>query len=84
MHDKRRKGPEKHTERIEVRMGTTLRNQFLATCKRVGDTPSDVLRAAMATYVEDMKLAERKTLKQELTMKLIHNPLKAAGMAMAF
>lgn len=81
-NDKRRKGEEKQTERIEVRLGVTLRDQFLDACKRVGDTPSDVLRAAMSGYVAEVRLAERKTLRQELTMKLIHNPLKTAGMAL--
>ena len=79
--DKRRKGEEKQTERIEVRLGLTLRDRFLAACKRAGDTPSDVLRAAMSTYVEVVELAERNTLRQELTMKLIRNPLKAASIA---
>ena len=80
--DKRRKGDEKQTERIEVRLGVTLRDQFLGACKRAGDTPSDILRAAMSDYVGKVELAERKTLKQELTMKLIHNPLKTATMAL--
>jgi len=82
MHDKRRKGDEKQTERIEVRLGVTLRDQFLSACKRAGDTPSDVLRAAMSDYVGKVQLAERKTLRQELMMKLIHNPLKTAIMAL--
>ena len=80
--DRRRKGEEKQTERIEVRLGVTQRDQFLAACKRAGDTPSDVLRAAMSSYIVKIQSAERKTLRQELTMKLIHNPLKTAGMAL--
>ena len=80
--DKRRKGDEKQTERIEVRLGVTLRDQFLGACKRAGDTPSDILRAAMSDYVGKVELAERKTLRQELMMKLIHNPLKTATMAL--
>ena len=82
VRDRRRKGEEKQTERIEVRLGVTQRDQFLAACKRAGDTPSDVLRAAMSSYIAKIQSAERKTLRQELAMKLIHNPLKAAGMAL--
>lgn len=82
VRDRRRKGAEKQTERLEVRLGVTQRDQFLAACKRAGDTPSDVLRAAMSSYIAKVQSAERKTLRQELTMKLIHNPLKAAGMAL--
>lgn len=81
--DRRRKGAEKQSERLEVRLSASLRDQFLLACKRAGQTPSDVLRAAMSDYVEKVELAERKTLHQELTMKLIHNPLKAASMALA-
>ena len=82
VRDRRRKGEEKQTERIEVRLGVTQRDQFLAACKRAGDTPSDVLRAAMSSYIAKIQSAERKTLRQELAMKLIYNPLKAAGMAL--
>ena len=42
VRDRRRKGEEKQTERLEVRLGVTQRDQFLAACKRAGDTPSDV------------------------------------------
>ena len=82
VRDRRRKGEEKQTERIEVRLGITQRDQFLAACKRAGDTPSDVLRAAMSSYIVKVQSAERKNLRQELAMKLIHNPLKTAGMAL--
>ena len=82
VRDRRRKGEEKQTERLEVRLGVTQRDQFLAACKRAGDTPSDVLRAAMSSYIAKVQSAERKTLRQELTMKLIHNPLKTAAMAL--
>ena len=82
VRDRRRKGEEKQTERLEVRLGVTQRDQFLAACKRAGDTPSDVLRAAMSSYIAKIQSAGRKTLRQELAMKLIHNPLKTAGMAL--
>lgn len=80
--DRRYTGDEKQTERLEVRLGLTLRNRFLEACRRAGDTPSNVLRAAMADYVETFELAQRKTLRQELTMKLIDNPLKTASMGL--
>ena len=82
VRDRRRKGAEKQTERLEVRLGVTQRDQFLAACKRAGDTPSDVLRAAMSSYIAKIQSAERKTLRQELAMKFIHNPLKTAAMAL--
>lgn len=81
-HDRRYQGEEKQSERLEVRLGPSLRDRFLAACQRAGDTPSAVLRHAMAEYVSSLDLAERKTLTQELIMKLIHNPLKMAGMAL--
>ena len=83
MLDRRRKGEEKQTARMEIRLGASLRTRFLETCQRAGDTPSDVLREAMADYVLRIEAAERKTLKQELFMKLIRNPLKAAAMTLA-
>lgn len=81
--DRRRKGPEKQTSRLEVRLGPSLRQRFLDTCERVGDTPSDVIRAAMSDYILRIETAERKTLKQELTMRLIRNPLKTIGMTLS-
>ena len=76
------KYPEKLSDRFEIRVHQSVKDRFLVACKRAGETPSDVLRAAMAEYIDAVELAERKTLRQELSMKFIHNPLKAAGMAL--
>lgn len=81
--DKRRKGPEKQTERLEVRLGPSLRDRFLSACRNMGATPSDVLRAAMSDYVLRAEAAERQSLKQELTMKIARNPRKTLGMTAA-
>lgn len=77
------KRPEKNSERVEIRLPYSLKQQFLAACTRAGETPSDVLREAMADYVTRVELAEKPTPLQEIIMKLIHNPLKAAGMTLA-
>lgn len=68
--------PEKLSERLEIRLHLSAKQRFLAACRRAGDTPSDVLRAAMKGYVETVEAAEQPNLTKELSMKLIHNPLK--------
>jgi len=70
------KYPEKLSDRIEIRLHSSVKQRFLTACKRTGDVPSDVLRAAMKGYIETVEAAERPTLTKELSMKLIENPLK--------
>lgn len=74
---------EKNSERIEIRLPYTAKNRFLEACRRAGDTPSQVLRSAITAYSDTIEAAERQQLKQDLKMKLINNPLKAASMLAA-
>ena len=74
--------PEKNSERVEVRATYTLKQRFLNACKTAGQTPSEALRDAMADYILRVEAAGKPTFFQELSMKLIHNPLKTAGMAL--
>ena len=74
--------PEKNSERVEIRLTYSLKQRFLAACKRAGDTPSEALRGAMADYILQVDAAGKPNFFQELTMKLIHNPLKTATMAL--
>jgi len=74
--------PEKNSERVEIRLTYSLKQRFLAACKRAGDTPSEALRGAMADYILQVEAAGKPNFFQELTMKLIHNPLKTATMAL--
>ena len=74
--------PEKNSERVEVRATYTLKQRFLNACKTAGQTPSEALRDAMADYILRVEATGKPTFFQELTMKLIHNPLKTAGMAL--
>lgn len=77
------KRPEKLSERMEVRLPYSDKRRFLTACRRMGDVPSDVLRAAMTDYVARVEAAARPKLTEELTMKLVRNPLKAFGSAAA-
>ena len=77
------KRPEKNSERVEVRLPYSLKQRFLRACERAGETPSEALRDAMADYILRIEQAGKPTQWETLTMKLIHNPLKAAGMTLA-
>jgi len=74
--------PEKNSECVEIRLTYSLKQRFLAACQKAGDTPSQALREAMADYILQVETAGKPSFFQELTMKLIHNPLKTAGMAL--
>ena len=76
MPDQNNDHPEKLSERLEIRLHHSAKQRFLAACRRTGDVPSDVLRAAMKGYIETVEAAEQPSLAKELSMKLIHNPLK--------
>ncbi|MEO9970254.1 MAG: energy transducer TonB [Hyphomonadaceae bacterium] len=76
MPDKKNDPPEKLSERLEIRLHHSVKQRFLAACRRTGDVPSDVLRAAMKGYIETVEAAEQPSLAKELSMKLIRNPLK--------
>ena len=76
MPDQNNDHPEKLSERLEIRLHYSVKQRFLAACRRTGDVPSDVLRAAMKGYIETVEAAEQPSLAKELPMKLIHNPLK--------
>ena len=76
MPDQNNDHPEKLSERLEIRLHYSVKQRFLAACRRTGDVPSDVLRAAMKGYIETVEAAEQPSLAKELSMKLIHNPLK--------
>ena len=76
MPDQNNDHPEKLSERLEIRLHYSVKQRFLAACRRTGDVPSDVLRAAMKGYIETVEAAEQPSITKELSMKLIHNPLK--------
>lgn len=76
------KRPEKNSERVEVRLPYSLKQRFLSACAKAGDTPSEALRDAMSDYIARIEQAGKRNAFQEFMMKLIHNPLKAAGMAL--
>lgn len=83
---KQDKYPEKLSERLEIRLHRSAKHRFLDACKRAGDTPSDILRTAMADYVAEVERAEQKTITRELSMAVIRNPLKTlttAGLTLA-
>lgn len=81
MPDKKdRAHPEKLSERLEIRLPHSVKQRFLAACKRAGETPSDVLRTAMNGYIAEVETIEHQTFIQELTMKLVQSPLKALAM----
>ncbi len=75
--------PEKNSERVEVRLPYSLKQRFLSACERAGETPSEALRDAMADYILRIEQAGKPNLFEGMTMRLIHNPLKAAGMTLA-
>ena len=76
MPDEKNDHPEKLSERLEIRLHHSVKQRFLAACRRTGDVPSDVLRAAMKSYIEKVEAAEQSNLAKELSMTLIRNPLK--------
>lgn len=70
---------EKLSERLEIRVHHSVKTRFLNACRKAGDTPSDILRAAMQDYIQTVDKAERLNPIRELSMTFIDNPLKTLG-----
>lgn len=74
---------EKLSERMEIRLPYSDKRRFLDACRKAGDVPSDVLRTALRDYVARVETADHLSLAEDLSMKLVRNPLKSLGMAFA-
>jgi hypothetical protein len=52
-NDPETRGPSKKTESLEIRLSPEEKSDFLAACRRAGETASAVLRNAMRAYVRE-------------------------------
>lgn len=52
-NDPKSRGPSKKTESLEIRLSPEEKSDFLAACRRAGETASAVLRNAMRAYVRE-------------------------------
>ena len=82
MTDKRtQKRAEKKSETLEVRLPHSKKEAFKAACEEEGITASHAIRTFIDAYLKRSRRVRVKRIAEDITMKLFHNPIKAAVIA---
>jgi len=73
------KRKEKKSETLEVRLPHSKKEAFMEACEREGITASHAVRTFIDAYLKRSRRVKLKQITEEITMKLIQNPVKTLG-----